>query len=236
MKTQFLIFTLLYQAAFFVAMPLKWPGIERCDNLDDIEMAIAPVFNSLQMVDAAVLVLDGSASTAKKLLTASQQTQITIEQATPSVRAAGDLTAAKSLKLRRTTDMIIGQTTITVNDLVSRKPILDKLGVSSLVLESLQRQKTSSMALSRALAEKVPKAGQRIAGEGMDNLQSVMNQAIAAYSIPATVPPTSAAPVAVLPPQILPASRHKDKKKKGQAHRHDVEMRVEREFQSEGCV
>ncbi|GJC93043.1 cell wall protein [Colletotrichum higginsianum] len=231
-------FGLLGQAVLIAAVPLKPRPvtIESRDSLDDIEIALVPVFDSLQRVDAAVLALDGTPNAAANLLGASQQIQVTINQATLTVRASRDLSAAKSLMLRRTTDNLAAQTKTTVNDLVARKPILDQLGVSTVALQSLQKQQMASMSLSEALAAKVPKVGQKEAAADMATLQSIFTQAIAAYSVPAAVPapgaavPPPIAPVPAPPAMMAPPAGRKDRKKKkkeAKANRHDVDVLTE---------
>ncbi|KAJ0163595.1 hypothetical protein CTA2_2740 [Colletotrichum tanaceti] len=207
-------FGLLGPTVLIAAVPLKPRPvtIESRDGLDDIETALAPVFGSLQSVDAAVLALDGTPNAAANLLGASEQIQVTINQATLTVRASRDLSAAKSLRLRRTTDDLAAQTEATVNDLVARKPILDQLGVSTVALQSLQKQQIASMSLSEALAAKVPRVGQKEAAEDMASLQSVFTRAIAAYSVPGAVPvpvvavppPVAPVPVVAVPPPVAP--------------------------------
>ncbi|TQN67649.1 hypothetical protein CSHISOI_07799 [Colletotrichum shisoi] len=209
-----LVLALFGQAAMVAAVPLQPLRVIQIDeraigDLDTIERALAPVSESLANVDAAILSLDGGPVTANNLLIFSQQAQVATDQATVQVQAVDELSAFRAARLRRTTDALIDQTTTTVGDLVSRKPILDNLGVSGVALESLQRQKISSMALTAALEEKVPRVGQRIAAEGRLQLESVLDQGIAAYSVPAaaTVPanPNGIPIAAPAPPAAAPA-------------------------------
>ncbi|KAL0930507.1 cell wall protein [Colletotrichum truncatum] len=193
MFTLRLVVALLGQSAIIAAAPVH--SIKARDNLDVIENALAPVSQSLAQVDAAVLALDGGAVTANNLLVFSQQAQATTDQATFQIQSAGDLGPIRAARLRRITDGLLDQTTTTVGDLVSRKPILDNLGVSSVALDSLQRQKISTMALSAAIEEKVPRVGQRIAEEDRVQLESILDQGISAYSQPAV----QAVPVTVVP-------------------------------------
>ncbi|TDZ18249.1 hypothetical protein Cob_v009091 [Colletotrichum orbiculare MAFF 240422] len=188
-----LVIALLGQSAIVAAAPASFLGAR--DNLDVIESALAPVSLSLAQVDSAVLALDGGPVTANNLLVFSQQAQTATDQATLQIQATGDLGPIRAARLRRITDGLLDQTTTTVNDLVSRKPILDNLGVSGVALESLQRQKISTMALTGALSEKVPRIGQRIAEEDSVQLQSILDTGISAYSQPAV----AAVPVAVVP-------------------------------------
>ncbi|KZL79730.1 cell wall protein [Colletotrichum incanum] len=236
MQTQSLVLGLLGQAVLLAAIPLRAKAvIERRDNLEIIETALAPVFSSLRSVDAAVLALDGTPTTANNLLTVSQQNEVIVNQAILDVRATGDLSATKSLKLRQTTDELASQTKLTLDDLVVRKPILDKLGVSNVALQNLQQQQISSLSLSDALAEKVPKVGQKQAAADKGNLQSILSKAVAAYSVPATpmVPATAVpppvTPISAAPPQLISLVGPKDKKKKKKAkgNRHDVDTVVE---------
>ncbi|KAF6805134.1 cell wall protein [Colletotrichum sojae] len=203
MFTLQLVIALLSQSALIAAAPYN-RAIQARDNLDDIVNALAPVSQSLAQVDAAVLALDGGPVTANNLLVSSQQAQAATDQATLNIQASGELGAIRAARLRRTTDALIDQTTTTVNDLVSRKPVLDNLGVSPVALESLQRQKISTMALSAALEEKVPRVGQRIAAEGRSQLESVLDQGIAAYSQPAVAAVPIAAPPVAAPPAAAP--------------------------------
>ncbi|KAK6221803.1 hypothetical protein QIS74_04675 [Colletotrichum tabaci] len=209
-----LVLALFGQAAMIAAVPLQPLRVIQIDeraigDLDTIEKALAPVSESLANVDAAILSLDGGPVTANNLLIFSQQAQVATDQATVQIQAVDELGAFRAARLRRTTDALIDQTTTTVGDLVSRKPILDNLGVSGVALESLQRQKISSMALTAALEEKVPRVGQRIAAEGRLQLESVLDQGIAAYSVPAaaTVPanPNGIPIAAPAPPAAAPA-------------------------------
>ncbi|GKT93421.1 cell wall protein [Colletotrichum tofieldiae] len=161
MHSLHLVLALFSQAAITAAVPLRPLRVVEIDeraigDLDAIERALAPVSESLNNLDAAILSLDGGPVTANNLLIFSQQAQVATDQATVEIQSANDLGAFRAARLRRTTDGLIDQTTTTVSDLVSRKPILDNLGVSGVALESLQRQKISTMALTAALEERVP--------------------------------------------------------------------------------
>ncbi|KAI8315654.1 cell wall protein [Colletotrichum sp. SAR11_59] len=199
-----LVIALLSQSAIIASAPVN--SIKARDNLDDIEAALAPVSQSLAQVDAAVLALDGGPVTANNLLVFSQQAEATTNQATLQIQQAGSLGAIRAARLRRITDGLLDQTTTTVSDLVSRKPVLDNLGVSGVALDSLQRQKISTMALTAALEEKIPRVGQRIAEEDRAQLENVLDQGIAAYSQPAVqaVPPSAEQPAAGWPEAANP--------------------------------
>ncbi|KDN68609.1 hypothetical protein CSUB01_10482 [Colletotrichum sublineola] len=202
MRTQYLI-GILGSAVLLTAVPLKFrAAVEKRDNLATIEIALEPVFGTISAVDLAVVNLDGTTVAANKLYTASQEIKTTVDKATITVRAAGDLTVSKAMKLRKSTDTLAAQTKTTLDDLVSRKPILDKLGFSSLAMETLLKQEASTMALSEALSEKVPKIGQQMAASDKSNMEMMFNKAIAAYSVPAS-PPVAAPPVAA-PPVAAP--------------------------------
>ncbi|KAI8183448.1 hypothetical protein K4K51_013326 [Colletotrichum sp. SAR 10_75] len=199
-----LVIALLSQSAIIATAPVN--SIKARDNLDDIEAALAPVSQSLAQVDAAVLALDGGPVTANNLLVFSQQAEATTNQATLQIQQSGSLGAIRAARLRRITDGLLDQTTTTVTDLVSRKPVLDNLGVSGVALDSLQRQKISTMALTAALEEKVPRVGQRIAEEDRAQLENVLDQGIAAYSQPAVqAVPVTVVPAAAPAPAPVPA-------------------------------
>ncbi|KAK1585576.1 hydrophobic surface binding protein A-domain-containing protein, partial [Colletotrichum navitas] len=198
-----LVLALVGQAAIAAAMPLQslWAGEmgkRAPGDADAIEKALTPVSQSLTTLDNAILALDGGPVSANNLLIASQQTQTVTEQATAKIQGAGDLGIFRAARLRRTTDDLVDQTTTTINDLVSRKPILDNMGVSAVALDSLQKQKASTVALTAALEDKVPRIGQRIAADSRSKIESVLDQGIAAYSVPAPAaapaPPAAAVP------------------------------------------
>ncbi|KAK2054102.1 hypothetical protein LY76DRAFT_467469, partial [Colletotrichum caudatum] len=184
MHTQYLALGLLCRAVLLTAAPLKSrTSLEKRDNLATIETALAPVFGALSAVDLAVVSLDGTTIAAKKLFEASQGVETTVKEATIIVRATGDLTVSKSLKLRKSTDTLASQTKTTLDDLVSHKPILDTLGFSGTVLLSLQQQEAATMSLSQALTEKVPMIGQQQAASDKSNMEAMFTKAIAAYSV-----------------------------------------------------
>ncbi|KAK2055990.1 hypothetical protein LY76DRAFT_549198, partial [Colletotrichum caudatum] len=211
MHSLHLVLALFGQAAIAAAVPLQSLGAavevdkRAAGDPDAIEKALAPVTASLTNLDNAILALDGGPVSANNLLVVSQQTKAATDQATVSIQSAGDLGVFRAARLRKTTDGLIDQTTTTINDLVSRKPILDNMGVSAVALTSLQQQKVSTVALTAALEDKVPRIGQRIAADGRTKIESVLDQGIAAYSVPAAnaakapaaapVPPPAAAPV-----------------------------------------
>ncbi|KAK2022188.1 hypothetical protein LX32DRAFT_574004, partial [Colletotrichum zoysiae] len=204
MHSLHLVLALFGQAAIAAAVPFQPLGAavevgkRAAGDADAIEKALAPVTASLTNLDNAILALDGGAVSANNLLVVSQQTKVATDQATVNIQNAGDLGLFRAARLRRTTDDLIDQTTTTINDLVSRKPILDNMGVSAVALDSLQQQKVSTVALTAALEDKVPRVGQRIAADGRTKIESVLDQGIAAYSVPAAnaaarVPPPAAA-------------------------------------------
>ncbi|KAK2040631.1 hypothetical protein LZ31DRAFT_603854 [Colletotrichum somersetense] len=211
MHTQYLALGLLCRAVLLTAAPLKpRTSFEKRDNLATIETALSPVFGALSAVDSAVVSLDGTALAAQRLYDASQGVQATVDEATITVRATGPLSVSHSLKLRKSTDTLASQTKTTLDDLVSHKSILDTLGFSSTVLLSLEQQEAATMALSEALAEKVPMIGQPEAASDKSNMEAMFTKAIAAYSVPETpdvvvpVAPVPVAPVPVAPVPVAP--------------------------------
>ncbi|GKT61583.1 cell wall protein [Colletotrichum tofieldiae] len=238
MHSLHLVLALFSQAAITAAVPLRPLRVVEIDeraigDLDAIERALAPVSESLNNLDAAILSLDGGPVTANNLLIFSQQAQVATDQATVEIQSANDLGAFRAARLRRTTDGLIDQTTTTVSDLVSRKPILDSLGVSGVALESLQRQKISTMALTAALEERVPRVavGVPIPAPAPQPAPAVgAPPAVAPAPGPAPVPnvPAAPMPVPVPPPQVTPPTGRKDRKKKKKAA-NAINLDVERE-------
>ncbi|KAK1997951.1 hypothetical protein LX36DRAFT_607924 [Colletotrichum falcatum] len=208
MHSQYLVLGLLGRAVLLAAAPIgPAEAVERRDNLATIETALAPVIQSLSAVDLAVNSLDGTTVSVNKLLAASEEAQTSVDKATIIVRAAGDLSVSHSLKLRKTTDTLATQTKTTLDDLVSHKAVLDQLGFSAAALVSLQQQEASSMALSDALVDKVPKIGQSEAASDKSNMEAMFDSAIAAYSVaePPVVPVPVPVPAPVVPVTPVPA-------------------------------
>ncbi|KAK1973510.1 hypothetical protein LZ30DRAFT_538845, partial [Colletotrichum cereale] len=186
MHTQYLALVLLGRAVLLAAAPLKFrAALDKRDNLAIIETALAPVFGALSAVDLATVSLDGTPAAANQLAAASEEAQAAVNEATIIVRATGDLTVAKSLKLRKSTETLASQTKTTLDDLVSRKPILDQLGVSSVALTSLEQQEAATMSLSDALTQKIPSIGQSEAASDKSEMEAMFNKAIAVYAVSA---------------------------------------------------
>ncbi|WYZ45976.1 hypothetical protein EsH8_IX_000201 [Colletotrichum jinshuiense] len=183
-------------------------------DLNTILDALAPVSDSLTALDVAIRSLDGGAGAANNLLTVVQQAQGAADQATVTVQSARQLTGVEANKLRRTTDDIIDQTGATFGDLASRKSTLDGLGFSGITLQALQRSKSSSLSLTSALENKVPKTKLRTAEESRLRVESIFDQTISVYSAPPAVPaaaipaapPAAAIPVAAPPAAAPPAA------------------------------
>lgn len=205
---QFLtILTVLATAA--TAAPLEWQRAERDAHAmerrqaDAIKAALMPVMASLQSLDTAINGLTTDPQSALPILNASDSASKTLTDAGTKIQAADDLGIFGALGLQQTAGDLTKQVQTTIGDLTAKKPVLDQLGVTSVAVDALNKQKTASGGLSTALLSKVPAIAKPIAQQSTDQISQALDMGIQALSQPAasgttttTTTPGAAAPAA----------------------------------------
>ncbi|KAH8881669.1 hypothetical protein GQ53DRAFT_701839, partial [Thozetella sp. PMI_491] len=149
--------------------------------LQTLQTSIQKVQTALGTLDTAVKALTTDPNTATPILTASQGVESTIKQATTDISGTTELSLTDALSLQSTATGLTTAVNTTIADIVSKKATFDQLGVSSIVLQTLQQQKTDSAALGQAIVSKVPAVGQTIAQQSIDQVNAAIDSGIAAF-------------------------------------------------------
>ncbi|KAK1990145.1 hypothetical protein LX36DRAFT_621172, partial [Colletotrichum falcatum] len=165
---------------------------------DVITGAIGMVMTSLKKLDTAVNSVSATdANSLQGVLTAAQGAQTTLEKAATQIQGADDLGLFQALGLQQTAGDLVTQVQTTLGDLEKKKPVFDQLGVSSVVADQLQAQKTGSNQLQETLLSKLPAIARPIAEKSTGELGTAIDSAIATYKKPpAAKPATPAVPAA----------------------------------------
>ncbi|GKT49512.1 cell wall mannoprotein 1 [Colletotrichum spaethianum] len=172
---------------------------------DVITGALGMVQSSLKQLDTAVNKLSATdANSAVGVLNAAQGAQSMIEKATSQISNADNLGLFGALGLQQTATDLVGQVQTTLGDLEKKKPVFDQLGVTSVVSDALQQQKSGSGQLGDMLLSKVPAIARPIAQKSTGQLTEAIDSAIATFKKPAAAKP--AAPAAPAKPPAAPAA------------------------------
>lgn len=189
---------LAVMATAVTAAPLEW---QRADNdahamerrqADAIKAALMPVMASLQSLDTAINGLTSDPQSALPILNASDSASKTLTEAGTKIQAADSLGIFGALGLQQTAGDLTKQVQTTIGDLTAKKPVLDQLGVTSVAVDALNKQKTASGGLSTALLSKVPAIAKPIAQQSTDQISQALDMGIQALSQPAASGTTAA--------------------------------------------
>lgn len=189
---------LTVMATAVTAAPLEWqradtdvPAMER-RQADAIKAALMPVMASLQSLDTAINGLTTEPQSALPILNASDSASKTLTDAGTKIQAADSLGLIGALGLQQTAGDLTKQVQTTIGDLTAKKPVLDQLGVTSVAVDALNKQKTASGGLSTALLSKVPAIAKPIAQQSTDQISQALDMGIQALSQPAASGSTTA--------------------------------------------
>ncbi|OHE91300.1 cell wall protein [Colletotrichum orchidophilum] len=150
---------------------------------DTITTALGMVQTSLEKLDTAVKGISASdPNSVAPVLNAATGSQEALTKATSMIDGASNLGLFGALGLQQTADGLVGQVQTTLGDLSQKKPVFDQLGVSSVVADALQQQKTGSGALGDTLLQKVPAIARPIAQQSTGQLTEALDSAIAVFS------------------------------------------------------
>ncbi|KAK1707379.1 hydrophobic surface binding protein A-domain-containing protein [Colletotrichum lupini] len=177
-------------------------------QLQPIQAALTNVQDSLTGLDTAVKALNAAdPNTAANLLDASNKVQTSLKQGTTQIQGAQELSLTDALTLQQSAGGLTTAVQTSVDDLVAKKPELDKLGATSIAVDQLKQQKATAGDFSSAIVSKVPAIGQGIAQQSVDQVTQSLDGGIqklggdaaggaAGGAAPAapTAPPAPAAP------------------------------------------
>lgn len=160
---------------------------------DAIKSALMPVMASLQSLDTAIKGLSADPQSALPILNASDSASKTLTDAGTKIQAADDLSLFGALGLQQTAGDLTTQVQTTIGDLTAKKDVLDQLGVTSVAVDALNKQKSASGGLSTALLSKVPALAKPIAQMSTDKIGQALDMGIQMLSAPAAAKAPAAA-------------------------------------------
>ncbi|KXH60269.1 hypothetical protein CSAL01_03089 [Colletotrichum salicis] len=186
-------------------------------QLSVIQGAVTSVQGALTKLNTAVQGVGNDVASAQPILAASTEVQNTLSKAATDIQGAQPLQLQEALGLQQTATDLTSSATTLIDSLVSKKSNFDQIGVSSVVLQNLQQQKTASASLGTAIVSKVPAIGQGIAQQSIDQITAALDKGIQAYSAGGAAPagakpatnttaPPAAAPAKPKTPAAAPAA------------------------------
>ncbi|KAJ4424385.1 hypothetical protein N0V82_000904 [Gnomoniopsis sp. IMI 355080] len=152
---------------------------------DAIKAALMPVMDSLKSLDTAINGLNSDPQSALPILNASTMASQSLTEAGTKIQAADSLGLIGALGLQQTAGDLTTQVQTTIGDLTAKKAVLDQLGVTSVAVDALNKQKTASGGLSTALLSKVPAIAKPIAQQSTDKISQALDMGIQMLSAPA---------------------------------------------------
>ncbi|KZL79520.1 cell wall protein [Colletotrichum incanum] len=197
-------FTNVFVQALLVGSAIAMPAsLKSKRQLDTIQGALKNVQDSLGQLDTTVKALSAAdPNTAANLLDASNKVQAQLKQGTTQIQGAQELSIGDALTLQQSAGGLTGAVQTVVDDLVSKKPELDKLQATSIAVDQLKQQKAVAGDFSTAVVSKIPAIGQGIAQQSVDQVTNSLDGGIqklseggAGAAAPAA-PATPAAPAA----------------------------------------
>jgi len=147
-----------------------------------IQAAVTSVQGSITKLDTAVKGVGDDISTAQPVLAAATDLDTAIKKAGSDIGAAQPLQLQEALGLQNLATQLQTSTGTLIDDIIAKKPNFDKLGVSKVVLQNLQQQKSTVETLGSSLISKVPAIGQGIAQQAIDSVGATIDKGIQAYS------------------------------------------------------
>lgn len=160
---------------------------------DAIKSALMPVMDSLKSLDTAIKGLNSDPTSALPILNASDSASKTLTDAGTKIQAAKQLDLFGALGLQQTAGDLTTQVQTTIGDLTAKKAVLDQLGVTSVAVDALNKQKSASGGLSTALLSKVPAIAKPIAQKSTDQISQALDMGIQMLSAPAAAKAPAAA-------------------------------------------
>lgn len=105
----------------------------------------------------------------------------TIETGTTSVSGTSALSLVDSLSLLSSSNSLVSAVGGVVDDLISKKPIIDAADASSIVVDQLVGQKTASQAFIAAVVSKVPSSVANLANQQAQAVVTALDRGITAF-------------------------------------------------------
>lgn len=169
-------------------------------DLGSIQASLGGVNTALASLDSAIL----NDPANPKVLFSSINVLESIQQATSSINTTQPLGPADTSNLKATTDSLVSNVNVVVTDLISQKPLFDRLNLSKVVLIQVQNIEGAALALASTLASKVDPGASSVALDGISALNAALQRGVAVFGTTmASASPSAAA--ASSPPNPVPS-------------------------------
>ncbi|WQF84339.1 Putative Cell wall mannoprotein [Colletotrichum destructivum] len=173
-------FTNVFVQALLAGSAIALPAsLNSKRQLQTIQGALTNVQDSLGQLDVAVKALSAAdPNSAANLLDASNKVQTQLKDGTTQIQGAQELSLTDALTLQQSAGGLTTAVQTAVDDLVSKKPELDKLGATSIAVDQLKSQKAVAGDFSTAVVSKIPAIGQSIAQQSVDQVTTSLDGGI----------------------------------------------------------
>ncbi|TLS22029.1 uncharacterized protein PpBr36_09179 [Pyricularia pennisetigena] len=142
-----------------------------------VQKALQDITQGLTQLDNSIKALSDAQSGATVLQQASALLD-TMKSAATSVKSSQELTLQDALGLQQAAQQLPAQAKTTIDDLVSKKSVLDQLGATQQAIQSLKDQKVASDEFGKIVVTKIPAIGQQIAQQQLDQISQTFDQGI----------------------------------------------------------
>ncbi|KAH7128886.1 hydrophobic surface binding protein A-domain-containing protein [Dactylonectria macrodidyma] len=144
--------------------------------------AIDTISATTTSLDDTVTAWDGTLDGAAAIVALSDQLLADTEDGTTVANASDELSIAEAIDVATATNALATVVEAALDTIVDAKSKFDALGVSSVILSTLQTQKAATVTFSDAVIDKVPDALQSTAQTIVQPILDAFDEAIAAYS------------------------------------------------------
>ncbi|KAF7547004.1 hypothetical protein G7Z17_g8034 [Cylindrodendrum hubeiense] len=144
--------------------------------------AEAVISDSTTALEDAVAAWDGSLGGTAAIVTLSDQLLSDTEDGTTVAEASAALSVSEAIDVATATNSLASVVEAALDTIVAAKSKFDALGVSSVILTTLQTQKAATVTFSDAVIDKVPAVLQGTAQTIVQPILDAFDDAIEAYS------------------------------------------------------
>jgi Hydrophobic surface binding protein A len=116
-----------------------------------------------------------------KLVLGSNNIIEAIKVGTTAIRGSGDVSLLQAGGLMGPSKDLVNTVRDTINDLKSKKAIIEKAGETAAILASLKAQKLAAKGLVAAIVDKVPSVGKKIAQNQAKKIVEILDDGIKAF-------------------------------------------------------
>jgi hypothetical protein len=165
----------------FAAGAMAMPSAILKRDLATIQGAFTNISSAVNTLDAGILSLTSTtdpASAISLLETQSQSVTDALNAGTATVTPTSALSLGDSINLLSSSQTLVNNVNKTVQDLESKKSIIDNANADAIVVSQLQSQKVASQAFINAVVSKVPSSVSSIANSQAAQVITVLNDGI----------------------------------------------------------